>query len=235
MIESFNEEKGLLGIFVIDNATIKVVQIDITTLSVDVIVNAANERLQHLGGVAGAINDKGGASIQRECNEYVYENGSVLEGDCMMSNSGNLPCMKIVHAVGPRWKFGKSKEDKKLAEVILRILEMVMSQGFKSVAIPAISTGIFGYPLHAATDIIVQSIANHFKKVKRSSITTIYLIDINDKSLHSFIRSLQSSVDFKQAEFDDQPRYGTQPRFQSQISETEYEGKPYHNILINFT
>ncbi|ESO82244.1 hypothetical protein LOTGIDRAFT_101422, partial [Lottia gigantea] len=156
---------------------INVIQVDITTLSVDVIVNAANENLLLIGGVAGAIRDKGGSSIQQECDDYVSLIGPVREGDCMMTEAGNLPCRRIIHANGgPRLRGGKSLE--KLTEVINRVLDMVETHGLISVAIPANTTGVFGYPLQAATDIIVQSIASYFKRVKRSSITTIYLIDI---------------------------------------------------------
>ncbi|KAK6178592.1 hypothetical protein SNE40_013346 [Patella caerulea] len=177
--------------FQLKNTQILVVKGDITDLNVDVIVNAANDRLQHIGGLAGHILQKGGQIIQDECKAHIQEHGQVYDGDCMMSGSGRLNCKKIVHAVGPRWAGGHSNESKILSTTILRTLELIMTHGYSSVALPAISTGIFGYPVKNATKVIVQAIAHHFERVPQSPIKSIYLIDIQNTSLKFFIEALK--------------------------------------------
>jgi O-acetyl-ADP-ribose deacetylase len=132
-------------------AAIELVQGDITGLEVDAIVNAANEHL-HLGaGVAGAIRLRGGPSIQLECDRI----GHCPTGSAVVTGAGELPAEWVIHAVGPVWRGGGENEEKLLASAIASSLERAEELGAKSVALPALSTGIYGFPLERAAEISI--------------------------------------------------------------------------------
>ena len=126
---------------------ISVVKGDITMETADVIVNAANEKLLHAGGVAKAIVEKGGRGIQDESSQIVHFNGEVAPGTVTWTRAGALPCKMVIHAVGPRWKQGKDAHCKKILESAVTE-SLCMASGFrmKSIAFPPISAGIFGMP-----------------------------------------------------------------------------------------
>lgn len=134
------------------NTTIKVVRGDITEMEVDVIVNAANSYLQHGGGVAGAIVRKGGAVIQEESNRI----GFVAVGSCALTSGGRLKAGHVIHAVGPRW--GEGDEEKKLKDAVHSTLMLASQKLFRTLAMPAISAGIFGFPKNRCASIIVQEV-----------------------------------------------------------------------------
>ncbi len=131
-----------------DKLNVHIVMRDITQESVDAITNAANEDLWHGGGVAGAISRKGGPTIQKESNMYVRQNGAVQTGTCGFTSGGNLNCKFVIHAVGPIWndRIKPSKNVALLHSAVLNTLLMANDLKCKSVAIPAISSGIFGFP-----------------------------------------------------------------------------------------
>ena len=130
---------------------LRVVEGDITGRDVDCIVNAANSHLQHGGGVAGAIVRKGGRIIQEESNRI----GFVPAGRAAMTGAGSLPAKAVIHAVGPR--MGEGDEDRKLESAVLSSLELASSKSFKSISMPAISSGIFGFPKDRCAKILVQT------------------------------------------------------------------------------
>ncbi|MCK5581893.1 MAG: macro domain-containing protein [Candidatus Omnitrophica bacterium] len=130
---------------------IKLVKGDITELAVDAIVNAANAHLQMGGGVAGAILRKGGQSIQDECDKI----GFTAVGQTAITGGGNLKAKYVIHAVGPR--MGEGDEDNKLFNATLNSLKIAQKQGLNSIAFPAISTGIFGYPLDKCAKIMIKT------------------------------------------------------------------------------
>jgi O-acetyl-ADP-ribose deacetylase len=136
----------------LDRTQLELVEGDITDLEVDAIVNAANEQLQLGTGVAGAIRRKGGASIQEECNRI----GSTPVGTAVMTGAGNLKAKQVIHAVGPR--MGDGDEDKKLAAAVRAALALADRRGMKSIALPAISTGNFGFPIERAARIMLTEI-----------------------------------------------------------------------------
>src|SRR5688572_19885039 len=125
---------------------------DITDLEVDAIVNAANEQLQLGTGVAGAIRKKGGPSIQEECNRI----GGTPVGTAVMTGAGNLKAKQVIHAVGP--VMGVGDEDKKLASAVRAALALADRRGMKSIALPAISTGNFGFPIDRAARIMLTEV-----------------------------------------------------------------------------
>lgn len=134
-------------------ATIELAKIDITRMHVDAIVNAANEALQLGSGVAGAIRLHGGPGIQEECDRI----GTCAVGQAVVTKAGKLSAKWIIHAVGPVWKGGSYGEEMLLASAVLQALRRAEDIGAASVAIPAISTGVFGFPLQKAADITVAA------------------------------------------------------------------------------
>jgi len=127
---------------------------DITTESVDVIVNAANTALAAGGGVCGAIFRAAGPGLAAACAEL----GGCATGDAKATPGFSLPARWIIHAVGPVWAGGDRGEPERLASAYRRSLEVAEGLGAASVAFPAISTGIFGYPLEAATDVALGAV-----------------------------------------------------------------------------
>lgn len=145
------------------NGLLTLVTGDITERKVDAIVNAANSYLQHGGGVAGAIVRKGGNIIQKESNKIGY----VQVGSSVLTSSGNLTCKAVIHTVGPR--MGEGNEDEKLRKAINSCLELGMQKGFKSISIPAISSGIFGFPKDRCAKILVNETYAFLEKSDNSS------------------------------------------------------------------
>lgn len=146
------EPAGNRLVIPLERATLELVQADITDLDVDVIVNAANEHLQLGSGVAGAIRTKGGPSIQEECNRI----GSTPVGTAVMTGAGHLKAKQVIHAVGPR--MGDGDEDKRLASAVRAALALADRRGMKSIALPAISTGVFGFPIERAARVMLTEI-----------------------------------------------------------------------------
>ena len=134
-------------------ARIEVVRLDITLAAVDAVVNAANESLQLGAGVAGAIRRRGGPSIQEECDRI----GHCPVGEAVVTGAGDLTALRVIHAVGPVWRGGSGGEEKALASAALAALARAEEIGARSVAVPAISTGIFGFPVDRAAEISVAS------------------------------------------------------------------------------
>ena len=147
-------------------ARIELARGDITALTADAIVNAANEHLQLGAGVAGAIRRRGGPSIQQECDRL----GSCPTGSAVVTRGGDLPARWVIHAVGPVWSGGGAGEDGLLSSAVSSSLARAEEIGAKSVALPAISTGIYGFPLERAARISVEaasSFALNAKHVER--------------------------------------------------------------------
>jgi O-acetyl-ADP-ribose deacetylase len=127
---------------------------DITTLDVDAIVNAANESLAPGGGVCGAIHRAAGPELPRACARV----GHCPTGEARITPGFALPARYVIHAVGPVWRGGGAGEPELLASAYRNAIRLANEQGLASVAFPAISTGIFGYPLDAATQVAVRAV-----------------------------------------------------------------------------
>ncbi|MBM3138042.1 MAG: macro domain-containing protein, partial [Chloroflexi bacterium] len=146
------------------NSRLEVGQGDITSEKVDAIVNAANSRLNHGGGVARAIAERGGSVITDESRKWVETNGPVTHDSPAYTRGGDLPCKFVIHAVGPVW--GEGDEEKKLTSTIWSCLELAESLGVKTIAFPAISTGIFGFPVQNAAKLFM-TVFKDFLSTKR--------------------------------------------------------------------
>ena len=170
--------------------TIQIVQGDITSEEVDAIVNAANERLQHGGGVAWAISKKGGPAIQEESDEWVRNHGSVTHPRPGWTSGGRLPVKYIVHAVGPVW--GEGEEDRKLFEAVTGSLRLADELQCSSVAMPAISTGIFGFPKDRAAEIIFSSIEIFFSDHVDSRPNLVKLVLFDQSTAVAFLKVWRS-------------------------------------------
>jgi len=142
----------------INRTTIELVKGDITTLETDAIVNAANERLAHGGGVAAVIARAGGPAIQRESNRWIQAHGRVPTGSAAITSGGNLKADFVIHAVGPVYKsMSPAKAANLLAAAVTSSLQMAHEHGLDSIALPAISTGIFGYPKDDAARVMLKA------------------------------------------------------------------------------
>lgn len=139
----------------IGKSVIELLDGDITEMDTDAIVNAANAQLQLGGGVAGAIRRKGGPAIQAECNRI----GGTFVGGAVITTGGNLNARHVIHAVGPR--MGEGDEDEKLRNATANSLKVADENGLKSIAFPAISTGIFGFPIQRCAEIMLKTTADY--------------------------------------------------------------------------
>jgi O-acetyl-ADP-ribose deacetylase len=135
----------------IKNKILQLHQGDITEMQTDAIVNAANDRLILGGGVAGAIRTKGGPEIQAECNKI----GGTFVGGAVITTAGNLKAKYVIHAVGPR--MGEGNEDEKLKNATLNTLKLADQNNLKSISFPAISSGIFGFPIGKCAKIMLST------------------------------------------------------------------------------
>ncbi|MFL6400469.1 MAG: macro domain-containing protein [Nitrososphaeraceae archaeon] len=162
-----------------NNKVLRLVKGDITQRNVDAIVNAANSYLKHGGGVAAAIVREGGAIIQEESDKIVTSRGLVPVGLAVITTAGNLPCKAVIHAVGPR--LGEGNEDYKLRKAVRSSLLLASERGFRSIPMPAISSGIFGLPKDRCAKILVEESKTFLQDSNNDNISnnnTISTLDI---------------------------------------------------------
>jgi O-acetyl-ADP-ribose deacetylase (regulator of RNase III) len=164
----------------IDGKSLRLVQGDITSRDVDAIVNAANSHLQHGGGVAGAIVRKGGQVIQEESDKI----GFTPVGTAVITGAGKLPAKFVIHAVGPR--MGEGDEDSKLKNAVLNSLILASEKKLKSISMPAISSGIFGFPKDRCAAILISESLNYIKKNPKTSLELIEFCVYDDLTLGYF-------------------------------------------------
>ena len=154
---------------------LQLVRGDITAETTEAIVNAANAQLQHGAGVAGAIVRRGGPAIQRESDAWIQLHGPVSHAAPAWTSGGNLACRMVIHAVGPVW--GAGDEDAKLAEAVTGSLRCADELGLDSIAFPAISTGIFGFPKERAAHVMFGSIREYLQKQSGLKLVRVVLFD----------------------------------------------------------
>lgn len=167
---------------------IRVVRGDLTAQQVDVLVNAANEHLQHGGGVAAALVRAGGAAIQDESDRWIEQHGPLQPGTAAVTGAGHMKAGSIVHVAGPRFREGQDNA-RLLATAVRAALDAAAGIGARSIAFPAISSGIFGYPLSDATGVIATAcrawLADH-----GSALDEIRLVGYDDATVRAFEAAL---------------------------------------------
>jgi O-acetyl-ADP-ribose deacetylase len=165
---------------------------DLTEERVDAIVNAANAHLQLGGGLAGAIRRRGGPEIQVECDAWVRSHGLAGHDRPGLTGPGRLPCRAVIHAVGPVW--GSGDEDGKLARAYRSALELAERERHRSIALPSISTGIFGFPVERAAPIAVRTIREFCGGHADSALREIRFTIIDAPTVGAFRRALEDAL-----------------------------------------
>jgi len=195
-----------------ERKTISVMKGDITKHRVDAIVNAANGELNHIGGLAAAIVKAGGKEIQDKCHDYVLRNGPLLEGHTHVTSAGKLPCKLIIHAFGPKWdpeadkkRRGEeeTKQERYLRCAIASSLEK--AKDLRSIAIPAVSSGVYGFPRDLCAEVILNTVLEFCKENPHSELSEIHLINNDDPTVKVFADELRK-------------RFGTERNFNDQKS-----------------
>lgn len=183
---------------------------DLTNCPVDAVVNAANENLQHYGGLAQALSEAGGPQIQKESQDHISAFGVVKTGNAIVAGAGSLLCKNIIHAVGPRLSPHASQSDLIQAERLLKktihsILDRVKEMRLKSVAIPAISSGLFLYPLPQCADAIVTAVKGYYERSSGHRPKEIRLVNHDEPTVKEMSRAChqilgsQHSMSYSQA------------------------------------
>lgn len=158
---------------------------DITRLTVDAIVNAANTSLLGGGGVDGAIHNAAGPELLAACEQL----GGCATGDVKVTSGFRIPARWIFHAVGPVWRGGNHNEDEMLASCYRRSLELAREHKVRSLAFPAISTGIYGFPPRRAAEIALRTVREH---VDASGVERVHFVCFNDETLDIYERLLRA-------------------------------------------
>ncbi len=161
----------IINDILLGSTRLRIIRGDLTEAPVDAIVNAANSHLQHGGGVAGAIVRKGGLVIQEESDRI----GFVPVGESAITTAGKLPAKYVIHTVGPRW--GEGDEEMKLRSAVRNTLRLAHTKGFTTIALPAISAGIFGFPKDRCAGIMIDEIAAFTRTPTLLTGLDIYLLD----------------------------------------------------------
>jgi O-acetyl-ADP-ribose deacetylase (regulator of RNase III) len=185
--------KTILEIQVSPSQSILIRHGDITEEEVDVIVNAANGYLIHGGGVAEAISRKAGASLDEESRQWIKDHGQVETGQVAVTGGGFLRCSNVIHAVGPVWQGGKQGEPSQLESAILNSLLKGEQLGVRSIAFPAISSGIFGFPKDLCAEISLKTAIRFYRDHPHSKLSLICFTNIDFRTV-SFFREAASRV-----------------------------------------
>ncbi|APZ06075.1 MULTISPECIES: O-acetyl-ADP-ribose deacetylase [Kosakonia] len=166
----------------------QVIQGDITTLEVDVIVNAANASLLGGGGVDGAIHRAAGPALLEACKQVRQQQGECPPGHAVITAAGNLNAKAVIHAVGPVWRGGNDNEAHLLEDAYRNSLKLADANGYASIAFPAISTGVYGYPKAAAAEIAINTVSDYLTRY--SLLRQIYFVCYDDETLRLYQRLL---------------------------------------------
>lgn len=163
---------------------ISVIQGDITTITADAIVNAANTSLLGGGGVDGAIHRKGGPKILEECMQIRNNQGGCPVGEAVITTGGNLPAKFVIHTVGPVWHGGNKNENELLASAYRNSLKLGEEHHLATIAFPNISTGVYGFPKKPAAEIAVNTVKQFMQSAKMLKEITFVCYDEENYRLY---------------------------------------------------
>uniref|UniRef100_A0A8C2KHV3 Macro domain-containing protein n=1 Tax=Cyprinus carpio TaxID=7962 RepID=A0A8C2KHV3_CYPCA len=175
--------------------TVTVRKANICKLHVDAVVNAANEDLKHIGGLALALLQAAGPSLQQNCDLHTKANGPLKPGDAIITAAGRLPCKYVVHAVGPRFSDSdRHTTVQRLRRAVRESLNQATTRNCSSIAIPVISSGIFGCPLDLCTESIAKEvheyIEDHNHRGSNSTLTEVHLVDNNGSTVNAMSQAV---------------------------------------------
>lgn len=169
---------------------IKVIRGDITTISVDAIVNAANSSLMGGGGVDGAIHRAGGPEIHDECMKIREKQGGCPTGEAVITKAGNLPAKFVIHTVGPVWRGGDKNEDELLSKAYHNCLKLAIENNVETISFPNISTGVYGFPKERAARIAVSTVSDFINKNRKINEVLFVCFDPENFELYQgFLRA----------------------------------------------
>lgn len=177
----------------IGTTTIRAQTGDITRQEVDAVVNAANDRLQHGGGVAAAIARAGGPTIQRESDDWVATNGPLRDGQAAVTGGGDLPAPHVVHVAGPIYDRAAGNNEDRLRAAVRAALDTAAGAGARSVAFPAISAGVYGYPLDEATAVLADEVAA-FCRQHDGALDEVRLVGFDDTTTDAFAEGVAQAT-----------------------------------------
>jgi len=166
---------------------IDVVQSDITKLTVDAIVNAANTSLLGGGGVDGAIHRAAGRGLYEECRTL----GGCPTGEAKITKGYNLPAKYVIHTVGPVWLGGGHREDELLASCYRNSLALAEQHGIRTIAFPAISTGVYGFPMERAARLAVKEVKDFLER--NTFVDKVMLVCFDQPAYDVFAKALKES------------------------------------------
>ncbi len=172
----------------INKSAIHIIQGDITQQNTDAIVNAANSSLMGGGGVDGAIHRAGGPAILAECKEIVKKQGRLPTGEAVITTAGNMASKYVIHTVGPVYKDGKSNEPQLLANAYRNSLTVAAEKKLETLSFPAISTGIYGYPVDDATEIAFRTVIDFLRE--HTQIILVRFVLFDDRTFSSYQQAL---------------------------------------------
>ncbi|XP_054466481.1 protein mono-ADP-ribosyltransferase PARP14-like [Anoplopoma fimbria] len=195
--ENAEQENGLCycKVKTSSGVLVSVSKTDICTLAVDAVVNAANEDLQHIGGLALALLNAAGPELQKISNDHVARYGKLKPGDAIVTGACQLPCKYVVHAVGPRFSnFDKKQSVLRLKLAVRQSLTQAELKKCSTIALPAISSGVFGFPVDLCAETIAQAVREYCDGPgAHKSLTEIQLVD-NNKNDDKTVRALAMAV-----------------------------------------
>ncbi|HWB70628.1 MAG TPA: macro domain-containing protein [Egibacteraceae bacterium] len=175
----------------VQGRAVVVVEGDLTAQQVGAVVNAANEQLQHGGGVAAALAKAGGPAVQSESDAWVAEHGELRPGQAAVTSAGDLPTDLLVHVVGPRYRNDQDNEGL-LRQAVHAALDAARDAGAGSVALPALSAGVFGYPQEQATAVIAAACRGWLAR-SPGDVAEIRLVGYDAAAARDFAEALQAA------------------------------------------
>jgi len=170
---------------------IRIIQGDITKITVDAVVNAANTSLLGGGGVDGAIHRVGGREILEDCMKIRARQGGCNVGEAVITTAGNLPAKFVIHTVGPVWQGGNNQEDKQLTNAYRNSMKLAIENNVETIAFPNISTGVYCFPKERAAEIAIQTVTEYLKN--QTTIKEVIFVCFDKENLDLYVTLINNS------------------------------------------